>query len=374
MSTQRIDDSTVSATLPAVLPTGPSVLELIDEVDDFTHHDLGSVEVVGFRRRTQASPGVLWEPVIVPSATGPVAVAGLAAQPASGGIGIVNLRTAQTTPASGVQPPDFPGGHGVGVTYNPSNFLLRDSLDAVGEWQVFPTLAYIDTVPSAPITRQIARLSTGVWLITGNHFTLVRRSGGPDITVQIEDPWGFNLSPAADRAIVNSGLHTGGAVVFEMSTGDTLYRIPLTKVSGAAFSQDGGTMFVAGAIDAGLDHLFMIDAATGTVTQSLALGAGLTASGVALSESGARIFVGAIKVSLPEVAVFDLGTSMTYVGRMSAPVTAGCTLCGRGNLLSQAALTVDDATGTVFLISHGDPALIWEFDMLPEALTATRRR
>jgi hypothetical protein len=65
---------------------------------------------------------------------------------------------------------------------------------------------------------------------------------------------------------------------------------------------------------------------------------------------------------------------MNYVGRMSAPVTAGCTACGQGNLLFQAALTVDDATGTVFLISHGDPALIWEFDMLPEALTATRRR
>ena len=65
---------------------------------------------------------------------------------------------------------------------------------------------------------------------------------------------------------------------------------------------------------------------------------------------------------------------MSYVGRMSAPVTAGCTLCAQGNLLSQAALTVDDATGTVFLISHGDPALIWEFDMLPELLTAARRR
>lgn len=374
MSTRRINDSTIAATLPGILPSGTAAIELIDELDDLREHDLGSVEVVGFRSRTQAAPGVLWEPYIVPSVTGPVAVAGLATPPANGGTGIVDLRTALTVSISGIEPPDVAGGHGVGVTFNPNNFILRDSLGVVGEWQLLPTVAYVDTVPSVAVTRQIARLSDSVWVITGNHSTVVRRASGPDISLQIEDPWRFNLSVAADKALLNSTQHTGGAAVLEMSTGDTLYRLPLIVVSGAAFTPDGATLFVVGNLGSGLDHLFRIDAATGVVQQSLALGFGLTASGVALAETGSRIYVGAIADSLPEVVVFENGTSMTYVGRMSAPLTSGCTLCGQGNLLFQAALAVDDATQTVFLISHGDPAQIWEFDVLPEALTTARRR
>ena len=107
-----------------------------------------------------------------------------------------------------------------------------------------------------------------------------------------------------------------------------------------------------------------MDAATGTFLDSKALGFGLTASGVALSSTGEYAFVGAMVDSVPEFVVFAVSDTLNYLGRMSAPVNRACSSCGP-NLLFQAGLAVDDATGTVFLVSQGEPALIWEFDLLP---------
>ena len=357
-----VNDTTVVAYLPPGLPTGSVPLVLHDGSSTF---ELGSVDVFGFRARTQASPGFLWEPLIHTAANGaPVAVAGLFTQPAQGSIGIVDLRTAQTAVETGVQPPQWANAHGVGASFQSGHLILRDSTGTLGDWQVRPTLVYADTVPTVAFSRQVARLADQVWVFTSNHTTTVRRSGAPDILVQQEDPWGFHLSAAADRALMNSGLTVaGGSPVFRMSTGDTVFRLPI-GVRGAAFSQDGQTLFVVGENGINPDEILAVSAATGAVIGNANLSTNLLkASGLALSADGSHIFVGAMKDSIPQVLVFDAG-SLNQIGHLAATTATACSSCG-ANLLFQAALAVDDATGTVFLVSQGEPALIWEFDALP---------
>ncbi len=109
---------------------------------------------------------------------------------------------------------------------NPATFILWDSADVAGEWQLVPTVAFSDTVPTAAqniFNRNVARLSENVWLVTHNHRTDVVRSGAPTIEFQFEDPYAFHLSVPADRALMSGG----GSMVLRMSTGDTVYRMPI---------------------------------------------------------------------------------------------------------------------------------------------------
>ncbi|MEO8201086.1 MAG: hypothetical protein ABI679_11235, partial [Gemmatimonadota bacterium] len=341
MSTARIDDSTVVATLPG-LPSGSAAIEV---VDGSKHYALGSVSILGFREQTTATPGVFFEPVIVNVSGEPVAVAGADLGPSASLLGMVRLRLAQTSTVSGVRPVGLSAGHGVGPTFNPDNFILEDSAGNIGEWQLFPTLAYVDTVPSLSVTNQVARLAPGVWIFLHSHQTDVRRSGAADTTLQIEDPWRTNLSTAADRALLSAFYpFTTFAPVFEMSTGNVAYSLPLTSISGVAWSANGATMFVVGdSLDPQNDKLFMLNASTGAPVASASIGAGRWTSGVALSSGGNLAFVGALKDTIPEVVVFAVSNnSLTLVGRLPVPPTAACPL--NCNALVDAALTVDDAT------------------------------
>jgi outer membrane protein assembly factor BamB len=244
----------------------------------------------------------------------------------------------------------------------------------VAEWQFDPVLSFADTVPNVAFSRSVARLSAGVWLFTSNHTTVVRRAGGPDILVPIEEPWGFHLSAAADRAILNSVLTADGTPVLQMSTGDTLFRLPPITLSGAAFNAGGSMLFALGDDGTGGERLWAFDAATGAVRDSEPIPAGFTGSGVALSDYG-HAFVGAMADSVPHVIVFaTAGDTLSFQGIMGAPASSACSSCG-SNLLFQAAILADNVTPTLFLVSQGEPALIWEFDLLPVlTVPASRRR
>ncbi|MEO8295880.1 MAG: hypothetical protein ABI613_10235 [Gemmatimonadota bacterium] len=356
MSVTRSDDSTLSAVLP-ILPSGNAAIE-VDAGSD--HFNLGNVQIAGFRRRVSASSGFAFEPVIATfaPAAGPVAVAGIF--PPDGSLGLVDLRTAVVSVVSGVEPPDFVNGHGAGVSFTPRNFILRDSTGALGEWQVYPTLAYVDTTPDLALTRQIAHLHDQVWIVTHTHLTDLLRPGQPDSSIQIEDPWRISLFPAADRAVINGG-YIGRAPVFEMSTGNVAYTIPIDAIAGAASTSNGSRLFVVGD-SVGETQVRMLDASTGSVIQKLAVVSGDFVSGLALSANGLQLFMGTLVDSLPGVIVFDVGAnSLTLAGRLIAATDAACP--ANCNALVDAAVVEDAGSGTIFLVSLGDPGLIWEFDL-----------
>ncbi len=360
MTLIRQDDTTVTATLPAL----PSVDATIQVSDGGKQYTLGVIHVSGFRTRNFATPGFLWEPLIDTAANGaPVAISSTFNQPTQGSISLVDLRTAETAVETGVQAPWLGNTHGVGASYQSGHLILRDSTGALGDWQVWPTLAYSDTVPAVIFSRTAHRLANQVWLFSSNHQTTVRRSGAPDIVVSQEDPWGIALSQAADRAVMNSSFTAvGGAPVFQMSTGDTVYRLPVGP-HGSAFTSDGSTLFVVGEALPPGGKILKVNAATGAILASGGPPVAVSMAGLVLSADESRIFVGAMTDSIPEVLVFD-ASNLNLVGHLAATPATACSSCG-ANHLFQAGLALDEVTGTLFVVSQGEPAPIWEFDLLP---------
>jgi hypothetical protein len=358
MVVTRVDDSTVSATLPSI-PTQTAAVEVIDGA---THYLVDSVGIVGFREKTTALPMAIGNPVLLQTAEGPIGIAGLYPGQPPGGIGLVNLRLAQTEVVSGLRPLDAMMLRGVGASYRPGTFILWDSTATAGEWQLLPTLAFIDTVPTAAqnvLNRNVARLSETVWLVTHNHYTAVLRLGAPTIEFQFEDPYAFHLSVPADRALMSGG----GSMVLRMSTGDTLYRLPLTLTYGAAFSANGSTLYATGWLpSAGSDGVVALDAATGALQASAALPPSSSrAFGLALTAGETRLLILRQVGYVPEILVYDIGT-MSLVGRLLAPESADCGCVG----WLDAAVIADDATSTAYVLGWGhNSTVVWAFDMLP---------
>ena len=361
MSLVRLDDSTVQATLPSL----PSQDAAITVVTNDAEYSAGTVTVAGFRRRRNVSPGFLWDPIVAVLAGGPYVIAGRYSQPPQGSIAIVDVGLAIARVETGVQQPDLSGGHGVGVSYNPFNMILRDSTGTLGEWQVFPTLAWVDTVASYPYhVRNMARLSHTVWMVSENHQTWILRSTAPDIQVQIEDPYRFHVSTATDRVVL-SALYLDGAVVFAMSTGDTVYRLPLNTVTGATFDEGASIMFAMGtpipSVPNGPDVLIAVNAETGTLLNQLTLPTGLeTGSLVYVPGSPGVILIGVRDDGVQGLLVVDQET-FAIIGRPSVPDAEAC--LDQSCALFLSTLAADNLTA--WLVSHGEPAPMWEFDILP---------
>ena len=356
MATVRVDDSTVAATLPT-LSTQSAAVEVIDGT---THYPVGAVGVVGFRTHWIANPVAFGNPVLIKATGGPLGFAGLWPQPSGGAVGIVALDQQRVILAPGVQPVDVNALRGVGVTYDSSRYILRDGAGTIAEWRLIPGPTLVDTVPSflqSPLARTIIRLSEGVWLNTHNHVTDVIRSGAPTISIQIEDPWAYTLSVPADRAVV-SGAYGGAAMVFRMSTGDTLYRIPITTVGGAAFTSDGSTLYAISGSFSGTEQILVVNAGTGVVTDQAETPPGSFVLGLALAAAESRILIAVQNGAVPEILIYDIG-SMNLVGHLVAPDSTGGNIPG----WLDAAIVADDVTSVIYVMGAGGN--IWEFDMLP---------
>ncbi len=353
MVTVRVDDSTISATLPSI-PTQTAAVEVIDGV---TRYLVDSVGIVGFRGYWVTSPAVFGNPVLIRSSGGAFGVAGVYPQPTGGAVGVVALEQRRVIVEPGVKPVDWAMLRAVGVTFDSSRYILRDSAGMIAEWQLLPGPTLVDTVPSflqSPYARIIVRLSENVWLNTHNHTTDVIRPGLPTFAVQIEDPHHFTLSRVADRAIANGGYSGPGAVVFQMSTGDTLYRVPTSGwVSGAAFTADGGTLYV------GASGIVVVNAADGTVLNQTPLPVNAFAVlGLALARNDTRLLVAVQRGSAPDILVYDAGT-LALLGRLESPPEAEGSVGG----WLDADIIADDASSTAYVMGAG--GYIWEFDLLP---------
>lgn len=352
MLTTRVDDSTVSATLPS-LPTQTAAVEVLE---GSTRYLVDSVRIVGFRAYWVTSPTVFGNPVLIRSTGGAFGVAGVYPQPPGAAVGLVALEPRHVILEPGVRPVDATSLRAVGVTFDSSRYILRDSAGMIAEWQLIPGPLLVDTVPSflqSAFARIIVRLSEGVWLNTHNHSTDVIRPGLPTFAVQIEDPHHFTLSKAADRAIANGGYASPGALVFQMSTGDTLYRVPAGRVSGAAFTADGGTLYV------GTNEIVVVRASDGTVLNQTPRPVEVwEILGLALARSDSRLLMAVQEGSAPTILVYDAST-LELLGRLEAPIEAASNVGG----WLDADIIADDATSTAYVMGAG--GYIWEFDLLP---------
>lgn len=361
MVTARIDDSTLSVTLPT-LPTQTAAIEVIDGTTSYLVDSMG---IVGYRGRTDASPAAMGNPVVVATPGGPIGIGVLNPQPPGGAIVLVDLALAQAEVVTGVGPVNE-WWRGVGVTYDPARFILRDSTGTVGEWQVHPTLIRTDTVPSAVWSTlnggDVARLSASVWLHWGPHSAAVYHDSVLHSTWVVEDPWAIKGSILADRALLSAWYPAGDARAFDLSAGDPVFDLPLTSIGGAVFTGDAGILYAAGGGAANNESLVTVNAASGAVVRLVPLPPSGRVFAVALDATEQRIFVMVERGNVPEILVFD-ASSMDLVGRLLPDPGAACD-CPGG---LDAAGIVDASTSMLYVMGHDMPAstVIWKFDLLP---------
>jgi hypothetical protein len=203
---------------------------------------------------------------------------------------------------------------------------------------------------------------------THGNTTDIIRSGAPTITVFMEDPWRINLSPELDRAIMN-GSEQNGVPVFAMSTGDTVFRLPAFVIAGIAFDTSNQVIYALGGNGApSAWRVMAINPANGALIDESVLPGQIDPAGMALNQSASLIFVPSLEPAcwvtacVPEILVVE-ASSLQLVGRLRARESDSCP--SNCNALVDALVTVDDQTGTIFFLSHGEPSLLWEFDLLP---------
>jgi hypothetical protein len=354
MAVSRIDDSTLAATLP-VLSSQVVPIAVVDGSDSY---NLISVSVVGYQAHRVASSILYGEPSILMSPTGPVAVASLQSGTE---LGILDAATGLVRIETGVHPSD--PYYGVGVSPDPAIAILRDSTQLLGRWRLWPTLQFIDTVLSGFQTtyiRQMVQLSDSVWLKTSSHMTETIRASAPSIFTQTESPWGFHLSSIANRALMDVNAANPGVPVFDMLTGDTVYRLSLNAVEGGVFTQDGGTLFAVGGYSISPNRLVAVNAASGAELNDVLLPDSVEASGMVLS-GDTLLFVMGMADSLPLILVYEVG-HLELRGRLSPPPTVACSTCG-ANMLWTAALIIDPTAGVLHVINTSTATEIWTFDL-----------
>lgn len=358
MAVTRLDDSTVAATLPGLVSQEAEIAVAVGE----TTQIVDTVRVVGFSTHWVTNPTAFGNPVLVHSTGGPFGIAGVFPQPTMGATALVALDQRITQSVSGVTPVDWGMLRAVGATYDSSRYILRDSSGTIAEWRLIPGPTLVDTVPSflqSPFARITFRLSETVWVNTHNHTTDVIRTGLPTYAVSIEDPYRITMSGAADRAILSGGYPAAGAVVFRMSTGDTAYRVPIHPVSGAAFTADGGTLFVANGLYSATHRIMAFDAADGGLLDQVVLPAEASnVLGLALAGGGSRLLLAYQEGSIPVVLVYD-AASLSLLGRLPAPPETATNVAG----WLDADIIADDATRTAYVMGAG--GYIWEFDLMP---------
>lgn len=360
-----IDDSTVSA----VLPLGPSQSVVISVVTGTASDSIGSVQRVGFSQKRTVTPALFGELLATDSSGAPFVLGGAL----NGGERhpIVRLRvvpgSAQLLPLR--QPSETQYGFAPSVI--PGAFTVRDSTDSIRLATLLVDVpAIVDSMHGwgTGFTRQVALLKTNQWLVTQSHWTDVRYdTGGVSALVQTESPWALYMSPRGDRttmATVVNGLNSPGIPVWNNSTGDVAYYMPLLSSETAAFSPDGNTLYMVGGYQYSADTLVAVNATTGTLlVPKVKLPDGWQGMGVAYRDAagGGQLLVGAATASSLVLLVYRAST-LELLGVL--PTDDACPDMQAGACFS-GVVSVDAAHNHAYIVIPGDPTPIWTFDLLP---------
>jgi len=368
-----VDDSTVTASLPQ----GPSGEVTVALARGSRLDDLASVHRVGYsdtRNVTSAGFARYGALQAADSAGNPLVFGAAATSPNDYRARIVRLKVvAGTTTLFGLRQPDKTF-YGMAPSVTPGVFAVRDSTDTLRMARL------IDDPPSVlgtaairfASTRQVSQLSDSIWLRTASHYTetfLANDTSGVSLitTAASESPYAVFLSPRRDRATLWTRVNgtEGGVPVFDNAAGTLAYRLPFWYVRGAAFSPDGGTLYVAGG-QYSADSLVAVDATTGTVQiPGRKLPGGLYATGLAY-RSGDQLLVGASDEDFdPPTPLFLLvyrASDLQLLGVLPSPFE-----CGEPPTVNRCvggALTIDHPHNRAYIVISDSPIPIVAFDLL----------
>ena len=352
----RLDDSTVSVTLP-MLASGTVTLARAG----LQPESVGVVQVAGLHNAREV-PGTLGFEPLVPEGVSPLVFLAEGAGASSPTLSVLDPVTDHVTTISGIGP--VLASFGVMPDFQANRFVLRDSLNRLGTWELFSTPVLHQLSPyQAASARHQTQLSDTVWLTTFSSRWEVTRPSGTSVSHlnAISDPFRMAFSSPRDRLALAVDFVPGGRrlPVFDASTGDTAYTLALPSAHGVAFSTSGDRLYLGARWGGGIpDSLVAVSAGTGQRLAVAALAQGFTGWALAVDPVADRVYQVADSSGTPTLFVYD-GTTLARQGRLGCPSP-----CGNSNFWS-AGLGIDAATGRIHVAYPGTPIPVVTYDRLP---------
>ena len=246
-----------------------------------------------------------------------------------------------------------------GPTPDPGVVVLQPiGGSAAQTWRLLPSPQIVDTLPEGN-TRHLAVFNDSTYLRATHHYVYSAHTPARWLYhAAYEETHEIILSPANDRATLRVNGSETGPPVFDMMTGDTAYHVrDLYRSYGAAFSQNGDTLWMLGVTrpPAYETAVLMLNARTGEVYERAVLTEDHYAVHMRRDPDTGRLFI--FSTRYPEFAA-DLTVrddrSLELLGRIHGPRAGGCSnACEFGLVV----LGVDG----LFIVT---PREIMEFDYL----------
>jgi hypothetical protein len=267
---------------------------------------------------------------------------------------------------------------GPGMTAEPGVWLLRTGAYLTSYRINSTPVKLAEHVQLGPgPTRQAARLSEDLWMVTSNqNLTIMGRSepGGPLLPVNaiegLNEPEGIHLSSSANRATIRVDRVALGVPVLDASTGELAYRMSFVSVQGVDFSANGSSMLVVGhkqrlpsPKSGDVSVVEILNPSDGSVIASRTLPhVGFAA---AFDPAGDRVYVavitGAEGAYRPALLVLD--ADLSVVATLETPDSAPT--CGPiGDCMGGVVARAGDEVG-IFHSWNGPPAQ-WRFSLKPQ--------
>lgn len=192
-------------------------------------------------------------------------------------------------------------------------------------WRMWPNVVLVDTMPSEVSSdRFVAALAFRRYAFPASHWFLLRACDGTPCAAQnLTAESGFDVvrSPRGDRAaLLAHVVPDSGAPIVDIASGTTAYFVPpLRSATGAAFTGDGDTLFLAGndrPAGLGVSLLLAVRASDGQLLVSDTLS--YRTCGAALDQSRPWLYVAGIRLEGPGVFRSVLGV---FDRRTLAPIT-----------------------------------------------------
>ena len=359
-----VDDSTVTTTLPP----GASGTVVFGIVRGNRTDSIGSVQRVGFTEKRTVTPALEGELLATDSAGTPFVLGGFFT-----GRGnrepIVRLRVVPgASQVLALHQPSNPQ-YGFAPSIIPGAFTVRDSTDSIRlATLLVDTPTIIDSMHrwGTGFTRQVAKLSDSLWLVTNSHQSYTRPdsvTSAPTL-VNTESPWAVYMSPSGTRTTLATTVVSGSGVpVWDNATGSVAFNLPVPYTEAAAFSADGSVLYAVGGQQIAADTLVAVDATTGALAHRTAFPNGLLAMGITYREAvgGGQLLVGAATPSSLVLLVYRAST-LELLG--SLPTNDACPDMQAGNCFS-GVVSLDAPHNRAYIVIPGDPTPIWTFDLLP---------
>ncbi len=344
----RVDDTTLSATLPDTLNGEFRATLHMGSVTEM----LGSIVVDGFAGATTYADGSIWSeaPEAWPRATGRL-IGSTATE-----VGELDL-DAHTFTLLGV-PNTYGENRRPGPTYQAGVWIVAHNMGLPYRWRLYPTPVLMDSFPEVQVFRQVMLLGPGQWWFATHH-ELHTTSG---FSLQAEEPQGGVMSPRHDRAteIVRHVYNGSGVPVFSVPEGEFAWSAPLRSSDAVAFSADGEILLIGGqAEDAPTIEPFRLvafRATDGVVLRDTTLSEQIDHA--VFDDVRPFIYVSVRVGSRPAIVVLDRD-SFRRVARLALPpsVSTDALCCSIGGMATS------QATKRVYLFTNNGLSVAYEFSL-----------